>query len=188
MNKFPLVLGLAATRQVGKDTLFARLSTLDYRFRRFAMADALKSDLATFVLQNFGVDVWTAEGEDKELVRPVLIAYGMCQRERDPGYWVKKVMAQIDAAATLSPDIIPTVCDVRFVNEALYLSAHYGDSFKLVNLTRDGAPPPTEEERKHFRAVEERADMRLHWGGDTLEKQLDYARQVCVRFGVEVSA
>jgi len=181
-----LVLGIGSSRQVGKDTLFQRLNALSPRFRRFSMADSLKDHLSTFIHERFGVDVWTAEGEDKEMIRPILIAYGMCQRQRDASYWIKQVLYQIDEAANRHPDIIPVVTDVRFANEARYLRSHYEDAFRLIHLKRDGAPPPTEEEAKHVDEVAALADMELHWGYDTLEGQLTRAREICSAYGVEV--
>ena len=150
------------------------------------MADRLRSDLAPFLLQHFGIDIWEAEGSAKEMVRPILIAYGMCQRERDAGHWIKKVINQIDEMVDKSPDIIPVVTDCRFVNEAAYLGTHYGSAFKLINITREGAPEPTSEEMKHFKAVEDMAHLKLHWGGDTLEEQMAHARWVCEQLGVEI--
>jgi hypothetical protein len=148
------------------------------------MGDVLKDHLAPFVLERFGIDIWTMEGDAKETLRPLLIAYGMCQRERDSGYWITQVLRQIDAAVDRHPDIIPVVTDVRFVNEASYLAAHYGSAFRLISLARAGAPAPTEEELKHCPAVSDMAHLSLRWGNDTLESQLARAREVCAAFGV----
>ena len=188
MNHPSLVIGLGVTRQVGKDTLFQRLNALSPRFRRFSAADRLKSDLAPFILERFGIDIWTADGEAKEMIRPLLISYGMCQRERDAGYWIKQVLRQIDDAAEHHPSIIPVVTDVRFPNEASYLSNHYNGAFRLIHLTREGAPSPTDEELKHYPTMKEMADMDLHWGPDTIESQLARAREVCETFGVALNA
>ena len=184
MNKSSFVIGLSSCRQVGKDTLFNRLNTLSSRFRRFSLADRLKSDLAPFLLQHFEIDIWEADGKAKELVRPILIAYGMCQRERDEAHWIKEVIIQIDDVIEKHPDIIPVITDCRFVNEVTHLSSYYGNAFKLIHLTRDGAPEPTSEEMKHFQAVEELAHLKLHWGGNTLEGQIEHARKVCKAFKV----
>lgn len=180
------VIGITAIRQSGKDTLFQRLNALSPRFRRFAAADALKDQLAPFVRKYYGVDVWTAEGDDKELIRPLLIAHGMAMRKRDSSYWIKQVLHSIDTELDRNPQTVAVVTDVRFVNEASYLRVHYGDSFRLLYLTRDGSPPPTTEEEKHYRQVAGLADHTLHWGNDTVEQQLGFARGVCERFGVSL--
>jgi hypothetical protein len=182
-----LVLAITATRRAGKDTLYQRLNTLSPRFRRFAAADALKSQLAPFIQEHYGIDVWTAEGEDKELVRPLLISHGMAKRQRDASYWIRKVIEDIDATVALHPDTIPVVSDVRFINECAYLRASYPLAFRMLYLTRDGAPPPTEEEQKHYRDVAALADLTLHWGNDTMEQQLECARRVCADLGVALT-
>lgn len=176
MNMPPLVCALTGTRGTGKDTLCTRLIELDPRFRRFAFADALKRDLAPFIAEHFDIDVFTATGADKELIRPLLISYGMARRERDPLVWCRRttddgILAQYRQLDLNAPLLIPLITDVRFVNEVTHLRETFGAALVLVNVVRHGSPPPTDEELKHYDKVEALADFFLDWGGDTLEAQ-----------------
>lgn len=180
----PLVIGLHGTRGSGKDTLFSRLEEIHGQYGRVAFAQALKMDLRPFTLQHFDIDALTCEGADKELIRPMLIAYGMAQRARDPLYWCKRATDQIAVDwAARDADFVPVVTDVRFENEVHHLrrtfprdSRHAG--VVIVNVTRDGAPPPTEEEEKHYRDVAALADIHFHWGNDSWGEQCEKARKL----------
>lgn len=176
MTTPPLILGLGCTRQQGKDTLAAILADLDPRFVRYAFADPLKADLAPFLLAHFGVDIWTCSVAEKELVRPILIAYGMCQRAVDPDYWVKRTVTTIETdLAQTDNSIVPVITDCRFVNEVAGLRAMF-PGFRYVNVTRAGAPSPTDEEEKHWRTVSALADYQLVWGNDSLDGQRAHAQ------------
>lgn len=190
-NPLPFVIGITATRCSGKDLLYQRFRDLSPRFIRYAFADQLKVDLEPLVRDKFGWDMQSLDAKQKEIVRPILIAYGMAQREIDPLYWVKIVCNSIDRVANYDLEyarqFIHVITDVRFENEEEYMRQKYGASFKLVALRRYDAPPPTQEEEKHYLKVEGRADCRLVWGNDTEEEQRSLARRVCRQLGISQS-
>ena len=170
MTRLPsnLVVGIAGTRNSGKDTLFSHLKAIDPRFQHYAFASALKADLRQLIQSQFGIDPLTAAGADKELIRPILVSYGCTWREIDIDHWTKVVAGQIWDNHKHNPQPqISCVCDFRFVSEAELFRAQFGGSFKLVNLTRHGAPEPTDEEKKHFEKVAAMADYHVLWGNDT---------------------
>lgn len=196
-----LVIGLHGTRGVGKDTLAAALHSFDRRFYTYSFARALKDDLFRLITDRFALNVHTVTGADKELIRPILISYGMAQRARDPDHWCKRVSNDIlhdwrggfvdySERGGIGPEgdyrphtITPVVTDVRFVNEVNHLRAtfprdsHHAGAV-IVNVTRDGAPPPTEEEEKHYRDVAALADIHFHWGNDSWGEQCEKARKL----------
>ncbi len=176
MSQTPVIL-LGCVRQVGKDTLATLFGQINPHCRRFSFADPLRADLAPFVRQHFGIDIWHMTPDEKELVRPLLIAVGMAQRKRDPDYWVKRTLAEIARTLEECPEVLPVITDGRFVNEITLVKAAYPRA-RFVNVCRDGSPPPTEEEEKHYRQVAALADRHLVWGNDTAEEQREHARKV----------
>lgn len=180
----PKILLLGATRQTGKDTLCQRLTELDSRFWRFSYADPLRDDLSALFADRFGVYIYNCTPQEKELVRPIMIAYGMAQRRRDPDYWVKRTLTNIEARFVHHSNSIPVVTDCRFMNELDLMKREYDATFVFVE--RDGAPPPTDEEEKHWPALKERADLVFRWGNNTVEEQLERAKEVARLVGVEV--
>lgn len=192
MSAPDLVVALSGTRGTGKDTLFSLLARINSRFRRFAHADELKAELSLFLMEHFDINPSTATGADKELIRPILIAYGCAKRDVNPDHWVSKTIAQIqrewgNASVFYAPPI-PVVTDNRFENEIDLLRRTYGSALRHIDITRDGAPPPTEEEEKHYRQVAALADYHLHWGQDDEEVQLRYARLVYSWLGLDMVA
>lgn len=183
-----LVLGLHGTAGAGKDTLFTRLHELHGQYARTAFADVLKLDLRPFILQHFGIDALTCKGAEKELIRPLLISYGMAKRMVDPLHWCKRATDQIMADwQARDEDYVPVVTDVRFENEVLHLRKTFqtfdldsdtGGTFILVDVTRNGAPSPTDEEEKHYRQVAAMADYELTWGDDTPDQQRVHAEKL----------
>jgi hypothetical protein len=174
----PLVIGLHGTRGTGKDTLCEAMRKVDHRIKRFAFADELKKDLKPFLHQYYSVDVFTVTGVDKEWIRPLLIEHGMAMRARDPLHWCRKTTDSIIASLDRAAPRTPLVTDVRFENEVKHLRYTFTggreapfSSFVLIDVTRDGSPPPTDEEEKHYRDVAAMADIHFHWGNDSTEEQ-----------------
>lgn len=113
-----------------------------------------------------------------------MIAYGMAQRSRDPDYWVKRTQYRIEGELGYNPHVIPVITDVRFSNELVLMRRDYDTTF--IFLERKGAPPPTEEEEKHWPTLKEQADFVLEWGNNSEEEQMEYARWVAGRMGISV--
>lgn len=187
MTTHPPILALGFTRGVGKDTLTQALAQLDPRVTRYAFADPLKADLAPFLLEHFGINVWSCTAEEKEIIRPVLIGYGMAQRARDPDYWVKRTVKAIkqDLAQTRAAvELFPVITDVRFYNEMTILRRDLGA--RIVHVTRDGAPPPTDEEAKHYASLIPQADFHFHWGNDDDADRLLHASRLLGWLNAEI--
>lgn len=174
-----LVLGITGNNRVGKDTLCANLRQIHKRVQRYAFADALKNDLAGFIRTNFKFDIFNCTAEQKELVRPIMIAYGCAKRAVDINYWAKQVVTNIESDQSYDTySIIPVITDVRFESEAIFLKKSFGKNFKLIAVNRSDAPEPTEEEKKNYPAVAALADFTVNWGGNSVEEQLKIARGV----------
>lgn len=183
LAKMMKALAITGTKCVGKDTLFSLFHSLNSSFTRFAFADGVREDLAPFILQHYGFDIWTCTPEQKEIARPMMIAHGMAKRIEDPLYWVKRSIAGLEEKREWRRDIIPVFVDCRFENEAEFLRGYFGKDFKLLYLTRRESPPPTDEEEKHFRQVAAMANFHLSWGGEMREERLCLARKTLDALG-----
>jgi hypothetical protein len=157
-------IGLTGTRRVGKDTFAQLLKEIAHpkTVIKYAFADALKHDLADLFREKFNADIFSLEGDLKETLRPILISYGCTWRSIDLLHWVKVVQNNIDTWDKMG-DFIHCVTDVRFCNEAEYLKEKYKEKFLLINIERIGAPPPTDEEKKHAPELKKMADLTLTW-------------------------
>lgn len=192
MNLFtpPLALGLVGNRGAGKDTLASIFLSINPHVLTYSFAAALREDLSRFIRLHYGIDVWTTNPKEKELIRPFLLAHGCGMRALDPNHWVNRVHVSIQniqyADDGQDKRIIPVITDVRFLNEATHFKTIWGDRFRLVNVVRDGAPEPTDEEKRNYPAVAALCDHTLHWGNDTPARQRERAIEVAQWVGMKI--
>ena len=93
MNK---LIGLTGFARSGKDTFYIRaanyLANTDNLAFRFAFADVLKRECDPLLMLNAGISAFTSNPEEKELIRPLLVAYGTgIRRKLDSNCWINKI-------------------------------------------------------------------------------------------------
>lgn len=174
------IIAISGNRCAGKDTLYNALqsTTGGDRFKRYAFADALKSDLKELIREQFGIDIFNATGEEKEFVRPILISYGCVWRERDVDHWCKKVCTAIKKDLDKDPTMVPVITDLRFKNELDVLRSEYGSNLYHIHLERKNNVEPTEEEQKNIHSIDHLADYKLVWGGNPPEEITTIAQNI----------
>jgi len=184
MNRPSLLLSITGTRCSGKDTLASHFKEFNPKVVLFSFAYAVRTDLYDFIRQHYNLDVFTASGRAKEICRGFLLAHGAGMRQLDPEYWIKKTALAVQCHLVANPDAVVCLTDCRYRNEAHFFRAAYGSAFKLINVTRDGAPEPTDEEKRHYRDVVDLADLHLNWGGDDEASQRAKAREIAAKVGL----
>ena len=140
MNKIKII-GISGVAKSGKDTLFSTLQKIGKEQRlylkRYALADQLKKDLDPFLLEKFGISAFTTIPREKEIIRPMLVAYGRGKRIISKGtYWTTIVFNQIQKDLK-SGDFIPVITDIRYSEfEKDELSWIKKNNGTLIHLTR----------------------------------------------------
>jgi hypothetical protein len=162
-----MILAFSGNRCVGKDTAYELLCT-HIECARFAFADALKNDLKDLIKTQFNIDIFKPSKEQKEFIRPMMIAYGCMWRDKDPEHWVKIVIRQIQKDLT-TPYF--AIVDLRFENELDELEKAFGKNLIHINISNKYAPPPTFEEEKHYKRIAQRAHYFIDWGNNSLEER-----------------
>lgn len=170
LNKTKII-AITGIARAGKDSLCKILCGLFHSdgisAKRFALADELKNDLAPFILDKFGVDLYNVEGPTKELIRPIMVAYGGAKRKETKGrYWTHKLENKIKEDSAQ----VAIITDVRYCeyvhDEDFWVKEKMqGD---IIHVTRliDGLKqlPPNEDEASNDPLLWEKADFRLEWG------------------------
>lgn len=162
-----MIIAFSGNRCVGKDTAYEILSSYIHCIR-FAFADALKNDLKDLIKTQFDIDIFNPTKEEKEFIRPLMIAYGCMWREKDAEHWAKIVVQQIQK------DFIHShfaIVDLRFENELDELEDAFGSDLFHVNIVNTFAPSPTYEEEKHYKKVAQRAHYHINWGNNTMDER-----------------
>lgn len=166
--KFIGVSGVATT---GKDE-FANLAVKFFASKglvveKFALADQLKCDLYPLIKQRMGIDIFNCSPDKKELIRPIMVAYGCAQRENSNGeYWT----SCLDSTIKNYPDLdIAIISDIRFAfypgDENVWIKSKNGKIIHLTRLLSDGSvvQPANLEESKHDPLIKNAADYKLTW-------------------------
>jgi len=184
-NKKPLVIGVGGFARAGKDT-FVKVATKilnqnGYRCVKLAFADALKSELAPFLKDCYGISAWTDDTNEKSIIRPIMVAHGCQKRIQTNGrYWVDKIDETLKSGR-INEDVV-FVSDCRFPNEADWLHNNWNGWF--VHLKKYSVQSgmqydsftgkesgfrewkqydeaPNQEEAKNDPICEQKADYRL---------------------------
>ena len=85
----------------GKDS-FAKLigesfNNLGYEVKYLSFAKKLKQEVSEISKQLYGIDTTNCTRDEKNLIRPLLLAHGAIMRAKTDGrYWIDSVSSQIE--------------------------------------------------------------------------------------------
>jgi hypothetical protein len=168
------VIGLSGLAGSGKDLFYQLLAQQLPNCKRFALADALKKEIYQTLLDLYGVDIFTCTREEKNLVRPMLVAHGMVRRTKSQGkHWTGLLQSQIEDYFSSSPDGIACVTDIRYdiypEDEVFWLREKMGGKLVHISLFTevDGkkvfVEPPNGEEAYNDPRIKAVADYKVVW-------------------------
>lgn len=163
------MIGITGVARSGKDTLYKliekKLAKESISTKRFALADNLKKDLKEFILNKFNINLDSCTPEEKEIVRPIMVAYGKSKRKQTEGrYWINL----LDSELSIS-NIIPVVTDIRYDeyprDEYFWLSKEKNGFLIHISRVHDGKiiPPANEEEYKNDKILSEKSNYKMIW-------------------------
>jgi len=166
------MIGLTGVARSGKDTFYCilrrYLKEKNIESQRIALADNLKSELGDFVKEKFKIDLSKCDGLDKELIRPLMVAYGKCRRIQTEGkYWTGLVESKIKDFK--KNNTIPIITDIRYIeykeDEYAWLKNHNGILIHISRKLDDGTliPPANIEEKANDNKLKAVADYSLCW-------------------------
>lgn len=133
------MIGVAGLARSGKDTLSKCLKKIIEREFKcdveiIHLADKLKSDLDKVIACNFNFQVFTENDTEKELIRPILVAYGEAMKKKwGKDIWVKKLNDSLKSRIYKKFYI---VSDVRFDFEAKFFQEEM-DGF-VIHINKIG--------------------------------------------------
>tara|TARA_R100001129_G_scaffold151687_1_gene113934 strand:+ start:841 stop:1449 length:609 start_codon:yes stop_codon:yes gene_type:complete len=144
------------------------LQRLDLPYRELSIANNLKKELSFTSKELYGIDSFNCTREEKDLIRPFLVAHGEIKRKLSNGrHWVDQVTSE------LAPEKINIITDVRFneyekdevywvKNEINAVLVHISQ-FNEENNKRIFLPPANQAESKNDPLVKREADFILNW-------------------------
>jgi hypothetical protein len=167
-----MIIGITGVARCGKDTFYSLLNRYleekHIKTKRLAFADDLKLELNDFTKEKFKIDLLKCDGSDKELIRPLMVAYGKCRRMQTEGkYWTSLLDPKV--LDLINNNIIPVVTDVRYIeykdDEYSWLKSHSGVLIHLSRRLDDGSlvPPANIEEKSNDNKLKVVADFNICW-------------------------
>ena len=166
------MIGLTGVARSGKDTFYSILKKYleekNIKSQRIALADILKKELNDFTKEKFKIDLNKCEGNEKELIRPLMVAYGKCRRVQSEGkYWTSLVDSKIKEFK--KERILPIITDVRYIeykdDEYSWLKSHNGILIHISRKLDDGSLvlPANAEEKSNDSKLKAVADYSVNW-------------------------
>jgi hypothetical protein len=141
-----IIIGIGGGAGFGKSFFAEKIA--QYAGRKtviLPLADPLKEDVRPFILEKFGIDILNCTREEKDLVRPILLAVGKINRKISNGTCYTK---KVEARPEFNSDSIVVIPDARYIetneDEYYWLKKHGG---KLIYIERAGIDYPNEDER-----------------------------------------
>jgi len=189
------IIAVSGVARAGKDTIANGLAAVvtdmnpNMKVLRASFADDLKMEISPFLIEKFNIDPFKAEGEDKKLIRPLLVAYGCAKRAQTKGrYWLESVEKKIMAE---KPDIT-IISDLRFAeeeaDELFWLKEKGGklihvSRFHLNNGKKEFVKPPNSDEKRNDPLLKKAADFLVSWKDSKDEQELkNMTREYCEQF------
>jgi len=189
------IIAVSGVARAGKDTIANGLAEVlkdmnpSLKILRTSFADDLKSEMRDFILEKFNIDVLIADGKDKELIRPLLVAHGQARRQQTKGrYWIDILEKKIQ---TQNPDIT-IISDLRFAEEEadeLFWLKNSGGKlihvsrFHLVENKKQFVKPINSDEKKNDPLLKKNSDFSVSWKDSENESELkSMTKQICEDF------
>lgn len=165
-------IGLAGVAGCGKNTIADILTLFFNRLhiptQQLSIANNLKKELVESSKELYGIDSLNCSREEKDIIRPFLVAHGKIKRNLSNGrHWVEKLNKDLNS------EKINIITDVRFneyekdetfwiKNEINGILIHVS-RYEELEGERVFIKPANKEEEENDPKLKEKADFLLNW-------------------------
>ena len=178
------LIGIAGVAGSGKDT-FAQIIKKVFESNGFevnclSFAKKLKEEVAEVSKNMYGIDTTNCTREEKNLIRPLLLAHGAIMREKTKGqYWIDGIKDLV------SNDKINIITDVRFCeyecDEVDWIQSNNGIVVHITRFFEENGEriyisPDNEYEKRNNKILKNRANYSFSWPTD-ISKQIKYSNK-----------
>lgn len=161
--KYHSFIGISGSARSGKDTLcralIRKFKKMNKKVERLSIAgDLIKKDLNSLIKNVAGIDTFTENTEEKELIRPLLVEYGKILRKKTKGRYFLDNFEE-------KPDTIHIIPDIRYCEyekDEIYWLKNEKNGF-LIYLERKNIKPANETEEKNNKIIKTIADTCIFW-------------------------
>lgn len=184
------ILSISGICNSGKDTVFNLLSQR-INCKRIALADSLRRELNSFIIDKFSIDLFNCSRAEKDLVRPILVEYARIKRKQTNGrYFINKVNDYIKSC--FSTVVITDLRHAVYEKDELYwlknelngLLIHVS-KYKEIDGKRVFAESPILDERENDPKLKAAANYCIEWpevGAEDVNKLSCYVDDMMAKF------
>lgn len=160
------ILALSGFAETGKDEFFkiAKVVLADKKIRRLSFADSLKNYLDPFLKEETGISAFTTDKEEKTIIRPYLVSIANYYRWKTKGrFWIDKWKE--DKQRNFRDYDILFVCDMRFINEVVFIKNEMRGTNISIDLMVDGEAkkPANVSEATQTTMAKSMCDLKFVW-------------------------
>lgn len=175
--KRKIVIGISGNARVGKnlfaDLLQERLLELfEIKVGMASFAAGLRQELDPIFRKEFNISAWTTIPKEKELIRPMLIAYAYAKRQKTKGrYFINLIKPSVQSL--LEKNNIVCITDTRFKEFEYDETDYIKENGFLVHISKFSISPLTGrqvfvdptgfEEVKNNETLKKEADYLIEW-------------------------
>jgi ABC-type dipeptide/oligopeptide/nickel transport system ATPase component len=163
-SKFHKIIGIAGASRSGKDTLcrsLIRILNEKYNVeaeRRSIAGDLIKKNLRSIIMNSVGIDSFTENTEEKELIRPLLVEYGKLMRNNTKGrYFVENFRYDADKFY-----IIPDIRYAEYEKDEIHWIRNEVNGY-LIFLERENIKDANETEQINNKKLKVLANCYIQW-------------------------
>ena len=126
--------------------------------RKSIAGDAVKADLFDVLMDNFDLNAFTENSEEKEFMRPLLVEYGKMQRKKTQGrYFIERFESVNDKV-----NILPDIRYVEYPKDEVYWLKNEVKGL-LIFIERKEVYDANDTEKVNNTIIKNLADYHLKW-------------------------
>lgn len=167
------IIGVSGVAGSGKDTFFQLLSER-LPCERYSLADELKREVSQWCRMHYQIDSVNCDRDEKEVIRPFLVAHGTAKRKRSEGrYWIERLHNKLIKDDSSKFKIIT---DIRYDDydddEVSWLKNELNGVLIHVSQYRNALNPPynkhflagaNPEEARNDPKIKKKSDFQIEW-------------------------
>lgn len=184
-SKFHKIIGIAGASRSGKDTLcrsLIRILNEKYNIeaeRRSIAGDLIKKNLRSIIMNSVGIDSFTENTEEKELIRPLLVEYGKLMRNNTKGrYFVENF--EVVKEKTL---IIPDIRYAEYLKDEIHWIRNEVNGY-LIFLERENIKDANETEKINNKKLKIFSNCCIRWG--KLDENNESDRKIIDNYSIKI--
>ena len=183
--KFHKIIGIAGASRSGKDTLcrsLIRILKEKYNIeaeRRSIAGDLIKKNLQSIIMNSVGIDSFTENTEEKELIRPLLVEYGKLMRKWTVGRYFVENFQNINEKTLIIPDIRYA----EYEKDEIHWIRNEVNGY-LIFLERENIKDANETEQINNKKLKVLSNCCIYWG--KLDENNENDRKIIDDYAIKI--